>query len=195
MTPKQEQRIRDKIKKIRATLTSEKRRFGCYDDSRGLRYLPLGLYLKLQDYKGGLVYSRWFTRNFPDDIGFPDFLFEWAVILFMNHKHHDAEKKILECYFSNTYILDKFFDKPSVPIDKAEYSNIDIPEFTQYFTYSYKLSELRSFSEWLSDFIQTEKFISISKRFIDSRIKLKNENDLETRRYLSRIRHELLEEI
>ena len=82
MTPKQIERVRSKIKQIRATFAAEKRKFGAYDDSRGLRYLPLEYYIKLQDYKGGLTYTRWFQKNFPDDIGFPDFLFEWTIILF-----------------------------------------------------------------------------------------------------------------
>jgi hypothetical protein len=76
MTPYQKQRLELKIKKIRNILAAEKRKFVGYDDSRGLRYLPTSIYIKLQDYKGGLVYTRWFAKNFPDDAGFPDFLFE-----------------------------------------------------------------------------------------------------------------------
>ncbi len=52
--------------------------FGAFDDSRGLKYLTLEYYIKIQDYNGGLNYTRWFQRNFPDDIGFPEFLFEWT---------------------------------------------------------------------------------------------------------------------
>jgi len=33
MTPKQIERIRPKIKKVRSTLVAEKRKFGAYDDS------------------------------------------------------------------------------------------------------------------------------------------------------------------
>ena len=82
MTPKQSQRLIKKIADIKRALAAEKRKFGGYDDSRGLRYLPTRYYLQLADYKGGLAYTRWFAKTFPDDIGFPDFLFEWAVLLF-----------------------------------------------------------------------------------------------------------------
>lgn len=82
MTPKQIERLRDKISRIKRTLAAEKRKFGWYDDSRGLRYLPTKYFVEIQDYKGGLGYLRWFSKNFPDDGGFPDFLFEWTIILF-----------------------------------------------------------------------------------------------------------------
>jgi hypothetical protein len=74
VTPKQAERLQTKISNIKRSLAAEKRKFGCYDDSRGLRYLPTKYFIQLQDYKGGLTYLRWFSKNFPDDGGFPDFL-------------------------------------------------------------------------------------------------------------------------
>ena len=194
MTDKQKQRLELKIKRIRASLTYEKRKFGCYDDSHGLRYVPTELYLKLQDYKGGLVYLRWFVKNFPDDAGFPEFLFEWSVILFMNGKIKDAERKTIETYFRNTYVFDKFFGRPIIPIEKSEYSNIDIPEYTEYFKYSFKQQELAVFAKWLMELEQSEKFQSVTERFIKAQIRLKNEKDPEMRHYLVRIDRELLNE-
>jgi hypothetical protein len=40
MTPKQIEILKKKIADIRRTLAAEKRKFGVYDDSGGLRYLP-----------------------------------------------------------------------------------------------------------------------------------------------------------
>jgi hypothetical protein len=194
MTDKQKQRLVAKIKAIRAALTYEKRKFGCYDDSRGLRYVPTSLYLKLQDYAGGLVYLRWFEKNFPDDAGFPEFLFEWSVILYMNGKIKDAGRKTVETYFRNTYVLDKFFGRPIVPIAKSEHSNIDVPQYTEYYTYSAKQQELADFTNWLREFEQSEKFKSVAERFIKAMIRLKTEEDPETRHYLVRIDGELLNE-
>lgn len=62
MTPKQTQRLSKKIADIKRALAAEKRRFGGYDDSRGLRYLPTRYYIQLADYKGGLSYTRWFAK-------------------------------------------------------------------------------------------------------------------------------------
>ena len=194
MTDKQKQRIEAKIKRIRGALAYEKRQIGCYDDSRGLRYLPTELYLKLLDYKGGLVYLRWFAKNFQDDAGFPEFLFEWSVLLFMNGKIKDAELKAVETYFRNTYVFDKFFGRRIIPIEKSEYSNIDIPEYTEYFKYSFKQQELADFAKWLREFEQSEKFKSVADRFIKAMIRLKTEKDPEMRHHLVRIDRELLNE-
>jgi hypothetical protein len=195
MTPNQKQRIEQKIRKIRAALATERRIFGGYDDSRGLRYVPTSLYLKLQDFKGGLVYTRWFSKNFPDDGAFPDFLFEWAVILFQNGKLKEAERKAVETFFCNTYIFDKFFGRPIQAIDKAEFSNVDRPEYMEYFKYSCTQPELATFCLWLREFEHTATFKSVTKRFIEARIKLKDEHDPEIRHYLIQIYRELLNEI
>jgi hypothetical protein len=194
MTPYQNERLELKIKKIRNILATEKRKYGGYDDSRGLRYLPTSLYIKLQDYKGGLVYTRWFAKNFPDDAGFPDFLFEWTIILFMNGKMKDAERKAVETFFSNTYIFNKFFGKEIVPIDKSENWSVEQPEFLDGFKYSSGQSELAVFAQWLNEFEQTEKFKSVAGRFTQAQMKLKYEKDPEMRHYLIRIDEELLSE-
>lgn len=180
---------------IRSFLAAEKRKFGCYDDSRGLRYILTGLFLKLQDYKGGLVYLRWFTKNFPDDTGFPEFLFEWAVILFKSGKIKEAERKATESFFRNTYIFDKFFGRLMEPSDKLENWNIERPEYLEDFKYSYAKPELVDFSKWLSEFENSEKFKSLAKRYIDARIRLKDEKDIEMRHLLVRIDRQLLNEI
>jgi hypothetical protein len=184
MTPKQIERIQTKIKNIRAALVAEKRKFGGFFDSRGLRYMPLPLFIKIQDYKGGLVYLRWFKKNFPDDIGFPDFLFEWTLILFKNGKFKDAEIKAIECYFSNSYLFDKYFGKEIIPIKKYENSNMSSSEFVNYFNYSSSQTELNEFSEWLLNFERSEKFQKIKEKYLRINKRLLSEEDYETRKYL-----------
>ena len=184
MTPKQIKRVQIKIKNIRATLAAEKRKFGGFFDSRGLRYMPPHLYIKIKDYKGGMVYLRWFKKNFPDDIGFPDFLFEWTLILFKNGKLKDGEQKAIETYFSNSYLFDKYFGRNIIPIEKYEYSNVSTAEFVQYFTYSSEQVELTDFSEWLMQFENSERFLTTKEKYIEINKQLSNEDDYETRIYL-----------
>jgi len=184
VTPKQLERLRTKISNIRRTLAAEKRKFGGYDDSRGLRYLPTKYFIQLQDYKGGLTYLRWFDKNFPDDSGFPDFLFEWTIILFKCGKTNDAEKKAFETFCRNTYLFDKFFDRHIIPVDKWEGSNLEVPGFTDYLDYSSGQSELTDFSEWLDNLTSTEDFKNRCDRYIDIHKRLKTEDDKETRLYL-----------
>lgn len=193
MTPKQINRIRTKIKIIRATLAAEKRIYGGYDDSRGLRYLPTNLYLKIGDYSGGLTYLRWFQKNFPNDCGFPDFLLEWTIILFKNKKLKEAGKKAFETFCSNTYILDKFFGRPVVSIEKNECANSENLEYMVYLNYSREQIELADFSMWLDSILSTEKFQRLSSQFTDIQKRLKNEQDSEIRTYLIRQARQLEE--
>ena len=184
MTPKQIERIRFKIKQVRASLAAEKRKFGAYYDSRGLRYLPLNYYIQLQDYKGGFTYTRWFQKTFPDDIGFPDFLFEWTVILFKTGKVENAERMAIKTYFSNTYLFDKFFNRPIIQIDKYEFSNWQSPDIIQHFNYSSSYEDLLEFSNWLKAFEETDRFKKIVDRFLEIQKALKHENSTVKRRQL-----------
>ena len=154
------------------------------DDSRGLRYLPPELYVKLGDYDGGLSYCKWFNKNFPDDIGFPNFLFEWTIILFKTGKLKDAEKKAFQTYCANTYLFDKFFGNPITPMNKQEHSNWEDASLAEYFDYSNGQPELADFAAWLKQFTATNKFINFSNKFIDIHKRLKTEDDMETRGYL-----------
>ena len=184
MTPKQIDRVKKKIADIKRTLAAEKRKFGCYDDGRGLRYLPTKYFIQLADYSGGLTYTKWFVKNFPDDIGFPDFLFEWTIILFKTGKTKEAEQKAFQTFCSNTYLFDKYFGRQIIPIDKWEESNLETLAFTKYFDYSSEQKELADFSEWLYMLISSHSFINKLNKYIDIQKRLKNEDDLETRQYL-----------
>jgi hypothetical protein len=193
MTEKQEERIRKKIKQIRATLAAEKRKFGCYDDSRGLRYFPVELFIRIADYKGGLTYLRWFQKNFPDDIGFPGFLFEWTFILYKNDKLKDAERKAYQTFCSNTYVFDFFLGKEIRPIDKSENISFETSEFAKNLPYSADQPEFSEFSKWLTTIINSENFKKLADKFIEIQKRLKVEQDRETRHYLIKQSYQLRE--
>jgi hypothetical protein len=184
MTSKQAERLQAKIAQIKRTLATEKRKFGGYDDSRGLRYLPLRFYLKLADYKGGLTYTRWFAKNFPDDSGFPDFLFEWTVILYKTGHLPQARVKAWQTFCSNTYLLAKFFGRAIEPLSKYEWSNLAQPGFTEHFTYSHQQSELADCSVWLEELMGSDSFLRSSHRYIELHQLLQREQDRKKREKL-----------
>ena len=186
MTPKQIERLRKKITNIKRALASEKRKFGGYDDSRGLRYLPTKYFIQLGDFKGGLRYLRWFDKNFPDDAGFPEFLFEATIILFKTGKTQEASKKAFQTFCSNPYWFDKFFDRPITPIDMWHSSNMTTIDYLVVLTYSSKQPELNDFSNWLINLISTENFISRCVKYVGIYKRLLTEKDKETRYYLVR---------
>lgn len=189
MTPKQIERIQKKIRSIRASLAAERRRLGGYDDSGGRRYLPPGLYLKIGDYKGGMTYFRWFAKNFPDDIGMPDFLFEWTVVLFKVGKLNEASRKARETYFSNTYLLDSFLGRSLDTTQREEWSDFAKVDFLQYFSYSSDDVELADFLEWLEVGYDSEAFRSLRERFLHvNRLILDCENRAERVKLLAVLR-------
>lgn len=55
MTEKQIERIKKTIKFYRTRLATEKRMYGGYDDSAGLRYIIPELHFQIKDCKGALV--------------------------------------------------------------------------------------------------------------------------------------------
>lgn len=175
ITPKQEDRIRTKIKRIRKALFDERRKFGGYMDSRGLRYAPPELFLKINDYRGAMVYFRWFHKNFPDDIGFPIFLFEWAITLFKYGKIKEAKKKILQTFCSNTYLIDHFLGEELVDWGIYKSSNWEETNITENLIYRNDQEELADFAKWLRDFSRSEVYTQISQEFIEIKRQLLTE--------------------
>ena len=172
------------LEKLKKLLAADKRRHGVYDDSRGLRYRSPSLYIQIEDYAGGLKYLKWFEKNFPDDTGMPDFLFEWAVLLFKNNKQKAAEGKLYQTFFSNTYLLDAFLGKPVDPVDKWEGSNWESPAYTQFLEYSRDEPTLADFTLCLEDWMNTDEFKKTRDQYITLHKKLKYERDQELRSYL-----------
>jgi len=187
MTPKQEEKIKNKIKQIKAALAADKKHWGgCHHDGQGLRYLPPRYYIQLGDFTGGLRYLNWFDKNFPDDAGFPDFLFEWTIVLFKTGRLHEAAKKAFQAFTRNTYLFDKFSGRPIVPIDKWEGSNLEEPDFAiNYLDYSNKQDNLADFAEWLDKLTQTEIFLELTGKYLDIQKRLKYERDVEARGILT----------
>ncbi len=175
MIPIQEQRIRNKITRIRKALAAEKRQWGGYHDGGGLRYAPPELFVKLKDYKGGLRYLQWFARTFPDDIGHPVFLFEWTLILFKTGKTKDAVRKAYQTFMENTYIFDKFLGKEFLRFDKMESSDWAKESLAEYFQYSASAPELIDFAAWLKAILTSEQFYKLANEFIDIEARLKEE--------------------
>jgi len=184
VTPKQIERAKKKIAEIKRRLAAEKRKFGCYDDSRGLRYLPTKYFIQLNDFGGGLTYLKWFYKHFPDDSGFPEFLFELTIILFKTGKTKEAEQKAFQTFCSNPYWFDKFFGRPITPLNIWHSSNLTSPEYAEAIEYSSGDSDLADFSEWLNELTSSNDFTSRINKYVDIYRRLKTETDKEVRHYL-----------
>jgi hypothetical protein len=172
MTEKQIERIKKTIKFYRTRLAAEKRIHGDYDDSAGLRSIIPELHLQIRDYKGALVYFRWFSKAFPDDTGFPVFNLLWAAAFFENNKIPLAINKAYETAFSNTYLLELIAGRDTIQLDKSDpigYENLVYAKqiykdcinlITLYFQiWISNLSEFDDFKSNLNKFISIQKLI------------------------------------
>lgn len=197
MTPKQQERIRLKIKAIKAELAADKKFWGGqYHDGRGYRYMPPQFYIQINDFSGGLRYLNWFNKIFPDDSCYPIFWFEWSIILFKTGRFQDAEKKAFSCFCSNVYIFDAFLGRPVFKIEKEERSIIETVDYAiTNFTYSSKQENLVDFAKWLEKFIGTDTFIQVSNKYLDIQKKLLTVSDSKTRQFLLRLESQLVNEI
>ena len=181
MTPHQTEKLKKKISDVKRALAAEKRKFGRYDDSRGLRYLPTQYFIQLGDYTGGFRYLNWFNKNFPDDSGFPGFLFESTILFFKTGHEKEAEIAAFRTFCANPYWIDRFFGRPLTPLDIWHASNLTTVEYTENLVYSSKQPELVDFSAWLQELMLAEDFARRSGRYIKIYRRLKTETDKEAR--------------
>jgi hypothetical protein len=196
MTPKQEERIRIKITRIRKELAADKKRWcGFYDDSRGLRYLPPEQFIKLKDYKVGLRYLRWFDRTFSDDSGYPLFLFEWTLILFKTGSLKEAEKKAFETFAASNYIFDKFLEKDLLRNEKIEKTEWETAWMAENFKYSSSDPEYTNFVLWLESLQTGKKFYDFASELIAIDKRLESVPAGKTRTELVNRRYKMIEEL
>ncbi len=176
MTDSQLESIKAKIERYKNALAADKKFWsGQYHDGQGIRYLIPELFIKIKDYKGGLRYLHWFDKNFPDDIGYPIFLFEWTFILFKCDKLLDAENKAHQTFFSNTYLFDKFLGKEPLQRDKHESHSWEFESLINGFPYSYLDPEFIVFADWLENVLSNRTFLDKANKFVVIKEQLREE--------------------
>lgn len=195
MTDKQIELINLKIAKLKKELADDKKKWGGYHhDGQGIRYLITKEYLKIKDYKSGLKYLKWFDKYFPDDSGYPIFLFEATVILFKSGKLKEAEDKAHRTFFSNTYLFDKFLEKETSQINKNESSNWEYESLANDFHYKKSNPEFSDFTIWLQNILASRRFLDKVNEFIEIEAKLKTETVMTKRtilvKRLSKLKYE-----
>lgn len=102
-------------------------------------------------------------------MGYPIFLFEWTLTLFKTQKKAQAEKKALQTFGANTYLLNAFLQRPPHGRNIREWSNWASQELATDLTYSKGDKELTDFAEWLEGFVDSEGFQQFAEDFLASR--------------------------
>jgi hypothetical protein len=174
MTEKQFERIRLKIDKYKKALANDKKMWGGqHHDGQGIRYIITAEYIKLKDYKSGLKYLKWFDKYFPDDSGYPIFLFEATLILFKCEKLKEAEEKAHRTFFSNTYLFDKFLERETLKLDKNESTNWKFESLVDNFPYRKTETEFNDFAIWVEEILCIRTFLDKANEFVEIEQKLK----------------------
>ena len=176
MTDRQIERIKNTIKIYRGRLAAEKRKFGGYFDNGGTRYIIPEFYLQIKDYKGALTYFRWFSKEFPDDSGFPSFDLFLALTLYENRKINDAVKMAYKTAFSNTYLIDLICNKTTFRMDKSELDGSDNLDFAKEIVDGCVNLLTTDFKAWICSLSETEDFKSNLNKFISLQKLIKDED-------------------
>lgn len=189
MTPKQIESVKNKIKKIKAALAADKKYWGgFYHDGQGLRYIPPQFYIQIEDYSGGLRYFNWFNKNFPDDYCYPDFLYEWTIILFKTGRLKEAGKKAFQLFRNDNDLFNKIVGQNDPTMTDDEFKNSYINKLKN-------KERLSDFNLWLDKLTTSEIFIHICNKYIDIKMQLNKAQDEEKKEYLKKQLEQLKNEL
>jgi len=180
MTEKQIERIKQKIRKQKAALSSEKRVYGGIHDGGGRRYYISDLYMQISDYKGVITYKKWFDRNFPDDIGSPLLSLYWSIAFFEINKIKEAKIYTIDTAFQNIYLHRLLLGQEVKRIDMHEHG-YDVLDFAKQLQKESDEVVTKSYLDWLEEFVETEEYKKWIERFISLNKLLKDEQEVEKR--------------
>ena len=164
------------IKKHRAALIAEKRKFGGFDDSGGRRYYISDLYMQIADYKGVITYKKWFDKNFPDDIGGPLLSLNWSIAYYGLEQIHYTKIYTIDTAFQNVYLHGLLLDREVNRIDMYEHG-YDMLEFAKSMIKDCKKVSRKTYLVWLTIFIYTEEYKEPINRHIALNKLLKDEQN------------------
>jgi len=172
--PKRTETIKRRIEEYENYLKAEKRKFGGYDDSGGIRYLIGPYYMLAGDLDGALKHYKWFTRIFHDDIGEPGQYLCWTLALYKSGDFKKAYLKFLQTLLMNPHVIARVIGidyklpyKPSSNIPTKEWADYIPPEI-------YNLWDEEA-TAWLKESFYAEKTQSLLQRHDDIEERLEAE--------------------
>ena len=155
-------------------LKSEKRRFGCYDDSAGIRYLIGSYYLIAGDLDNALRHYKWFKRAFPDDAGEPGQYISWTYALYKSGDEKKAYNKFLQTHMLNSYVIPKILDVDFILPFKWS-NNMMSEEWSKYIPQEIYNLWKEDDIVWLRKCYEKEKTSEIFEEFYELNIQINNE--------------------
>jgi hypothetical protein len=176
MTEKEIDNIKLKIKNQRAALVAEKRLYGGFHDGGGRRYYIADLYVQIADYKGVIMYKKWFDKNFPDDIGDAMMSLNWSIAFYGLGQINETKIYTIDTAFQNVYLHGLLVDREVSQIDMYEH-RYDMLEYAKSMIKDCKKVSTKSYLDWLTTFINTDEYKGPINKFIALNKLLKDENN------------------
>ncbi len=195
MLPKTESGIRKRIQNYKSAFSKEKRKFGCYDDGYGKRYIIFYLFYLLNNDAESIKYFRWYKKNFNDDMGEPFQLLFWALILKRMGKEKESRLKLAEHYQSNFYIIPKIIGKSVSEYKFWHSSNYEFIDYANYGPPEVMEKITPDEIEWLGEEYASDQFNKLRIRYIEIYSKLKREKNIEKRGGIIKEAGNLIDEI
>ncbi len=173
--PKTPKGIYSRIEQYKKVLRSEKRKFGCYDDSYGRRLLIGPLYLLANDTDGALKYYKWYEKNFPDDSGEPFMYLCWTLTLYRAGQIEKAKTKLMRTMFSNLYILPFLFKENQSDYHFRPGSNWEANEYLEFLPVEYLAQWREEEIRWAREIYYSEDATMFRSRYVEIEMELTNE--------------------
>lgn len=152
---------------LEKALKAENRKYGCYDDSQGTRYIIGPLYLLAGETKEALRFFRWYGKIFSDDIGDPVLFLCWALALLRDGKHEQAVKRLVQAMFSNLYLIPHLLKKEQALLDIWHGSNVAEPSWLEYIPAEYYNTWTEDELKWAEEQYYGNKLTGVRNRYIE----------------------------
>ncbi len=194
MTPRQEERLRNKIQAAKENLRIGKRTFGFYDDSHGLRYEIGLLYFQLEDHAGLMKYHNWFYKNFEDDIGLPELHLAWINSSRILRKMAIFNRHLIELEEINLYLIPLLLEEKIDELPIWHGMNWSQKNYGEYVVEHYQKRMAPEVLELLAEITHQSNYQSFKDLLIQQKIKLKAEKVVKKRKKIMAAEAKIVEE-
>lgn len=165
--PKTPRGIQSRIKKYEEYLNWERRTYGCYDDSSGVRYDIGPLYMLMGDIDGAVRSFNLFKRRFPDDMGDPFQYLTWALALYKKGQVKKAEIKLIQTMLLNLYLVPHIIGEEIEEYNFQNSSSWHEKEMLDYLPAEYANLWDEESIEWAKSVYYGKKATKIREKYIE----------------------------
>ena len=165
--PKDDKKIKQRIRNYERSLSQEKRRFGGYRDGSGKRFLLGPLHMIMGDLEGALRSFAWFEVEFPDSSDEAPQLLCWSLALHRVGEDDKARRLLRRTMFANLYIIPRLLGMEVRRHDMWHGSNTKEPSYLSWVPNEYWGLWNDSERQWGAELWQSSDFRESRDRYVE----------------------------